>query len=127
MMVLQVLGLKQHGRCSYAIFYGWAIKDNRGPDPLRLMIGAEALRYGNQPACEPYHSSVIQRQLGDVPLSGALDILRLIRKKGYEALAAFEVMSDSCMPFAALVRDQYQALLDASVHILANSHLRIYA
>ena len=96
-------------------------KDNRGPDPLRLMIGAEGSLGIITRACLrilPRECYSATAWVGCASFEAALDILRLIRKKGYEALAAFEVMSDSCMPFAAMVRDQYRAPLDAPVHIL---------
>ena len=46
-------------------------KDNRGPDPLRLMIGAEgSLGIITRACLRSYHASVIQLQLGwGVPLS----------------------------------------------------------
>ena len=121
MMEAQVLGRSSHGRRKHTIFYGWAQKDNRGPDPLRLMIGAEGeigiITRANLRIL-PLECYSATAWVGCASFEAALDILRLIRKKGYEALAAFEVMSDSCMPFAAMVRDQYRAPLDAPVHIL---------
>ena len=54
-----------HGRRKHTIFYGWAQKDNRGPDPLRLMIGAEgSLGIITRACLQSYHASVIQLQLG---------------------------------------------------------------
>ena len=96
-------------------------KDNRGPDPLRLMIGAEGSLGVITRACLrilPHERYSATAWVGCASLEAALDILRYIRKEGYEVLAAFEVMSDSCMPFAALAQEQYQAPLDAPVHIL---------
>ena len=96
-------------------------KDNRGPDPLRLTIGAEGTLGILTRAC----LRILPRQrysatawVGCASIETALSILQHIRKGGYEVLSAFEVMSDSCMPFAALVRDQYRPPLDAPVHIL---------
>ena len=122
MMEAQVLGLEvvmADGSIQSSI--NGLHKDNRGPDPLRLMIGAEGILGVITRAClrilprERYSATA---WVGCASLEAALDILLYIRKEGYEVLAAFEVMSDSCMPFAALAHEQCQAPLDAPVHIL---------
>jgi FAD/FMN-containing dehydrogenase len=122
MMDAQVLGLEvvtADGSIQSSI--AGLHKDNRGPDPLRLMIGAEGSLGVITRACLrilPHERYSATAWVGCASLEAALDILRYIRKEGYEVLAAFEVMSDSCMPFAALAQEQYQAPLDAPVHIL---------
>lgn len=96
-------------------------KDNRGPDPLRLAIGAEGVFGVVTRACLrilPRQTHSATAYAGCASMQGALDLLRHIRSNGHEVLSAFEVMSQSCMPLAQSVDPSMILPVDAPVHVL---------
>ncbi len=122
MMGAQVLGLEMvlaNGRIVSSIT--GLHKDNRGPDPLRLAIGAEGTFGIVTRACLrilPHQRHSATAYVGCESMEAAATLLRHVRKGGHEVLAAFEVMSRDCMPLARLANPQLVLPLDAPVHVL---------
>jgi FAD/FMN-containing dehydrogenase len=122
MMMAHVLGLEvvlADGRIVSSL--SGLHKDNRGPDPLRLAIGGEGTLGIITRACLrvlPRQRQSATAWVGCRSMEDALNLLRHIRRTCFEVLAAFEVMSEDCMPLAKLVNTQYTPPFDARCHVL---------
>ena len=122
MMGAQVLGLEMvlaDGRVVSSIT--GLHKDNRGPDPLRLAIGAEGAFGIVTRACLrilPRQRHSATAYAGCESMEAALTLLRHVRQGAHEVLAAFEVMSQECIPLAHLANPKLVLPLEAPVHVL---------
>ncbi|NRB05528.1 MAG: FAD-binding oxidoreductase, partial [Rhodobacteraceae bacterium] len=96
-------------------------KDNRGPDPTRLAIGAEGSLGLVTRACLkvlPQEAHTATAYVGCDGMAEALALLGHVRRSCHEVLAAFEVMSDTSVLLAKLVNDAFVPPLDAPTHVL---------
>lgn len=122
MMAAQVLGLEMVlSDGSVVSSISGLHKDNRGPDPLRIAIGGEGIFGIVTKAClriTPKWRGAATAYVGCASFADALALLRHLRRTTHEVLAAFEVMSEDCLPLARLVDLALVPPVSAPVHVL---------
>lgn len=98
-------------------------KDNRGPDLKQLFIGSEGVFGVITAACLKLSPALKQVETAYIGCNGfddAMALLQNLRSECFEFLSGFEVMSNTCLPFAKLAYETLRIPVSEAypVHVL---------